>query len=71
VGLIFDECFRIQAYLTLASITMTWIVGRRLKLNPRAKIALHSLLLMGYTQALLGITTLVRREFKIVIFCFS
>ncbi|KAI6183399.1 Cox-15 [Aphelenchoides bicaudatus] len=47
------------AYLTLISITTTWIAGRRLNLNPRAKVALHSLLLMGYAQALLGITTLL------------
>lgn len=61
--------------MTVASITMTWIVGRRLKLSPRAKIALHSLLLMGYTQALVGITTLVNNfcglnnVFYLVVLC--
>jgi cytochrome c oxidase assembly protein subunit 15 len=49
-----------QAYLTLVSITMTWLAGRRMKLGPRAKIALHVLLLAGYAQAMLGIYTLVR-----------
>uniref|UniRef100_A0AC35GR96 Cytochrome c oxidase assembly protein COX15 homolog n=1 Tax=Panagrolaimus sp. PS1159 TaxID=55785 RepID=A0AC35GR96_9BILA len=47
------------AYLTLLSVTTTWIIGRRMNLSPRAKIALHGLMIMGYTQALLGITTLI------------
>uniref|UniRef100_A0A7E4ZW93 Cytochrome c oxidase assembly protein COX15 n=1 Tax=Panagrellus redivivus TaxID=6233 RepID=A0A7E4ZW93_PANRE len=47
------------AYLTLLSISATWLVGRRLGLSPRAKAALHGLMAMGYAQALLGISTLV------------
>ncbi|GMR37292.1 hypothetical protein PMAYCL1PPCAC_07487, partial [Pristionchus mayeri] len=47
------------AYLTLASITATWLVGRRMNLSKRAKIALHGAMAMGYTQAILGISTLV------------
>uniref|UniRef100_A0A914UZZ7 Cytochrome c oxidase assembly protein COX15 n=1 Tax=Plectus sambesii TaxID=2011161 RepID=A0A914UZZ7_9BILA len=47
------------AYLTLASVTATWLIGRRMALGPRAKVALHGLMVMGYTQALLGIVTLV------------
>ncbi|CAD5212528.1 unnamed protein product [Bursaphelenchus okinawaensis] len=49
------------AYLTLLSITMTWLKGRKLALNPRAKVALHGLLAMGYLQAILGISTLVHQ----------
>ena len=47
------------AYLTLLSVTTTWLVGRRLHLSPRAKMALHGLMIMGYTQAALGISTLI------------
>ncbi|KAI6223376.1 Cox-15 [Aphelenchoides besseyi] len=47
------------AYFTLASITVTWFFNRRLNLNRRAKIALHTLLALGYAQAVLGITTLI------------
>lgn len=47
------------AYLTLASVTMTWLIGRRLALSRRAKLALHGLMAMGYAQAILGISTLV------------
>ncbi|KAE9554204.1 hypothetical protein FO519_002568 [Halicephalobus sp. NKZ332] len=50
---------RNMAYLTLASVTMTWLIGRRMALSRRAKMALHGLMLMGYTQAILGISTLV------------
>lgn len=38
---------------------MTWIAGRRMNLSLRAKYALHGLMIMGYVQALLGISTLV------------
>lgn len=47
------------AYLTLTSITLTWIIGRRMAISRRAKIALHGLMVMGYVQAILGITTLI------------
>uniref|UniRef100_F1L6L6 Cytochrome c oxidase assembly protein COX15 n=1 Tax=Ascaris suum TaxID=6253 RepID=F1L6L6_ASCSU len=47
------------AYLTLASVTATWLVGRRMNLARRAKIVLHSTMIMGYTQVLLGIAALV------------
>uniref|UniRef100_A0AC35UDH0 Cytochrome c oxidase assembly protein COX15 n=1 Tax=Rhabditophanes sp. KR3021 TaxID=114890 RepID=A0AC35UDH0_9BILA len=47
------------AYLTLLSITGTWFVGRRLPLSRRARIALNGLIVMGFTQAALGITTLL------------
>jgi len=47
------------AYLTLLSVTMTWLAGRKLQLSPRAKIALHSMMLMVYAQATLGIYTLI------------
>ncbi|CAJ0586869.1 unnamed protein product, partial [Mesorhabditis spiculigera] len=47
------------AYLTLFSISLTWLVGRRMNLPKRAKLALHASLGMAYTQALLGISTLV------------
>ncbi|TMS35567.1 hypothetical protein L596_002945 [Steinernema carpocapsae] len=47
------------AYLTLLSTTATWLVGRKMKLGPRAKFALHGMMAMGYGQALLGISTLV------------
>ncbi|KAK0395868.1 hypothetical protein QR680_001469 [Steinernema hermaphroditum] len=47
------------AYLTLFSISATWLVGRRMQLSRRARIALHGLMFMGYTQAVLGISTLV------------
>ncbi|KAL3993746.1 hypothetical protein ACH3XW_18845 [Acanthocheilonema viteae] len=50
---------RNMAYLTLLSITLTWLVGRRMVLSRRAKIALHSLMGMIYVQALLGIAALV------------
>uniref|UniRef100_A0A1I7XYN8 Cytochrome c oxidase assembly protein COX15 n=1 Tax=Steinernema glaseri TaxID=37863 RepID=A0A1I7XYN8_9BILA len=47
------------AYATLISITATWLLGRRMNLSRRSKVALHGLMLMGYTQAVLGISTLV------------
>ncbi|CAI4221491.1 unnamed protein product [Auanema sp. JU1783] len=47
------------AYLTLLSITATWIAGRRANLPRRARIALNCTLGMAYTQAALGISTLV------------
>uniref|UniRef100_A0A8R1TLC9 Cytochrome c oxidase assembly protein COX15 homolog n=1 Tax=Onchocerca volvulus TaxID=6282 RepID=A0A8R1TLC9_ONCVO len=50
---------RNMAYLTLLSVTLTWLAGRRMRLGRRAKIALHSLMGMLYLQALLGIATLV------------
>lgn len=39
--------------------TATWLVGMRLKLSPRARLALHSVLVAAYAQAVLGILTLV------------
>ncbi|VDK21230.1 unnamed protein product [Anisakis simplex] len=48
-----------QAYITLLSVTTTWLIGRRMNLGRRAKIALHSTMAMGYAQVLLGIVTLV------------
>ncbi|VDM92762.1 unnamed protein product [Litomosoides sigmodontis] len=50
---------RNMAYLTLLSITLTWLVGRRMLLSRRAKIALHSLMGIIYVQVILGIATLV------------
>ncbi|CAG9533997.1 unnamed protein product [Cercopithifilaria johnstoni] len=50
---------RNMAYLTLLSVTLTWLVGRRMLLSRRAKIALHSLMGVIYVQALLGIAALV------------
>nr|CRZ24041.1 BMA-COX-15 [Brugia malayi] len=50
---------RNMAYLTLLSVSLTWIFGRRMLLGRRAKIALHSLMGAVYLQALLGIATLV------------
>uniref|UniRef100_A0A914ZNJ8 Cytochrome c oxidase assembly protein COX15 n=1 Tax=Parascaris univalens TaxID=6257 RepID=A0A914ZNJ8_PARUN len=47
------------AYLTLASVTATWLVGRRMNLARRAKFVLHSTMIMSYTQVLLGIAALV------------
>ncbi|VDK30246.1 unnamed protein product [Gongylonema pulchrum] len=50
---------RNMAYLTLASVTLTWLFGRRMQLGRRAKIALHSMMGMMYAQVLLGIAALV------------
>ncbi|KAE9415710.1 hypothetical protein Angca_002814 [Angiostrongylus cantonensis] len=47
------------AYLTLMTITATWLVGCRMGLHRRAKIALHATMAMGYGQAVLGIYTLL------------
>ncbi|MFH4981029.1 hypothetical protein AB6A40_007738 [Gnathostoma spinigerum] len=47
------------AYLTLLSVTATWIFGRRMQLGKRAKIALHSMMIMGYAQVALGIAALL------------
>ncbi|KAL6735914.1 hypothetical protein Aduo_006313 [Ancylostoma duodenale] len=47
------------AYLTLVTITATWIVGCRMGLPRRAKIALHSTMIMAYAQAALGIYALL------------
>ncbi|VDM54813.1 unnamed protein product [Angiostrongylus costaricensis] len=47
------------AYLTLMTITATWLVGYRMGLHRRAKIALHATMAMGYGQAVLGIYTLL------------
>jgi heme A synthase len=45
--------------------TATWIIGRRMGLSPRAKMALHTVLLVGWAQAVLGISTLVSKNGKI------
>lgn len=50
---------RNMAYLTLIVITSTWIIGRRMPLPPRTRKALAGLVMMGYTQAALGILTLI------------
>jgi hypothetical protein len=38
---------------------MTWLTGRKLTLNRRARIALNALLIAGFSQAAIGISTLV------------
>uniref|UniRef100_A0A0K0FFV0 Cytochrome c oxidase assembly protein COX15 homolog (inferred by orthology to a human protein) n=1 Tax=Strongyloides venezuelensis TaxID=75913 RepID=A0A0K0FFV0_STRVS len=50
---------RNMAYLTLIVITATWMVSRKMPLPPRTKMAVNGLILMGYTQAALGIFTLI------------
>uniref|UniRef100_A0A0N5C008 J domain-containing protein n=1 Tax=Strongyloides papillosus TaxID=174720 RepID=A0A0N5C008_STREA len=50
---------RNMAYLTLIVITATWMVSRKMPLPPRTKMAVNGLILMGYTQAALGILTLI------------
>ncbi|VDN06143.1 unnamed protein product [Thelazia callipaeda] len=50
---------RNMAYLTLLSVTLTWLIGRRMRLGQRAKFALHSMMGMMYVQVILGIATLV------------
>uniref|UniRef100_A0A0K0EPS1 Cytochrome c oxidase assembly protein COX15 n=1 Tax=Strongyloides stercoralis TaxID=6248 RepID=A0A0K0EPS1_STRER len=50
---------RNMAYLTLLVITSTWIIGKRMPLPRRTRIALNGLILMAYTQAALGILTLI------------
>ncbi|KJH49711.1 cytochrome oxidase assembly protein [Dictyocaulus viviparus] len=47
------------AYLTIITITATWLIGYRMRLHPRARIALHATMAMAYGQALLGIYTLI------------
>lgn len=47
------------AYLTLVMTTLTWIKGRRMSLSPRAKFALHTVLVASWAQAILGIFTLL------------
>ncbi|CAJ0950775.1 unnamed protein product, partial [Mesorhabditis belari] len=47
------------AYLTLVSITLTWLCGRRMGLTKRARWALNASMGMVYVQAALGITTLL------------
>ncbi|CAK5114706.1 unnamed protein product [Meloidogyne enterolobii] len=48
-----------QAYLTLIVVSLTWFKGRNMKLSNRAKFALHTLLAACFTQAALGIGTLI------------
>ncbi|KAH7730054.1 Protein T06D8.5 [Aphelenchoides avenae] len=50
---------RNMAYASVLMSTATWLVGMRLKLSPRARLALHSVLVAAYAQAVLGILTLV------------
>jgi len=50
---------RNMAYLTLLLISLCWGVGRRLPFKPRTVIALHSLLIAGYAQVAIGISTLI------------
>ncbi|CAK5118032.1 unnamed protein product [Meloidogyne enterolobii] len=47
------------AYLTLIVVSLTWFKGRNMKLSNRAKFALHTLLAACFTQAALGIGTLM------------
>ncbi|CAK5084500.1 unnamed protein product [Meloidogyne enterolobii] len=47
------------AYLTLIVVSLTWFKGRNMKLSNRAKFALHTLLAACFTQAALGIGTLI------------
>jgi cytochrome c oxidase assembly protein subunit 15 len=50
---------RNMAYLSVFLSTATWLVGRRMPLSSRAKVALHATLVMAYVQAALGIFTLI------------
>ena len=45
--------------MTLLTMTATWFAGRRLQLSPRARVALHSFAIMGFTQVAFGIVTLI------------
>jgi len=49
---------RFWAYSIVTLVTVTWWVGRRMALGPRAKMALHGLMILGCTQAVVGIIML-------------
>ncbi|CAO1384903.1 unnamed protein product [Diamesa hyperborea] len=50
---------RILGTATLSFITGLWLISRRVKLPPRAKKAATAVLIMGWMQVVLGVTTLL------------
>lgn len=50
---------RVLGCITLCMISGLWLLSRRTKLPTRAKAAANAVAIMGWTQVLLGITTLV------------
>lgn len=50
---------RMMAYLTLAVVTLTWVLSRRADLAPRARLSIDCLAGMAWIQAGLGISTLM------------
>ena len=52
---------RILAVLTLLTVMLFWLIGRRHSLSEPARYGLHALLIVGVLQFSLGILTLVLR----------
>ncbi|KRX50938.1 Cytochrome c oxidase assembly protein COX15 -like protein [Trichinella murrelli] len=48
-----------QAYMTVALVTATWLVGCRLPLNKRRRRILHAVITIAYLQAAIGVGTLL------------
>ncbi|KRY53515.1 Cytochrome c oxidase assembly protein COX15 -like protein [Trichinella britovi] len=48
-----------QAYMTVALVTATWLVGCRLPLNKRCRRILHAVITIAYLQAAIGVGTLL------------
>ncbi|KRX93905.1 Cytochrome c oxidase assembly protein COX15 -like protein [Trichinella pseudospiralis] len=47
------------AYMTVALVTATWLVGCRLPLNKRCRRILHAVVTIAYLQAAIGVGTLL------------
>ncbi|OUC49511.1 cytochrome oxidase assembly protein [Trichinella nativa] len=47
------------AYMTVALVTATWLVGCRLPLNKRCRRILHAVITIAYLQAAIGVGTLL------------
>ncbi|KRY21627.1 Cytochrome c oxidase assembly protein COX15 -like protein [Trichinella patagoniensis] len=48
-----------QAYMTVALVTATWLVGCRLPLNKRCRRILHAVITIAYLQAAIGVGALL------------
>jgi len=53
---------RYLGYITFAAINVAYFLGRKMHLHPRAMTALKGVMVLGYSQLALGITTLYFRD---------
>uniref|UniRef100_A0AC34GF99 Heme A synthase n=1 Tax=Panagrolaimus sp. ES5 TaxID=591445 RepID=A0AC34GF99_9BILA len=49
-------------YITFVTINIAFFIGRKSFLQSRARCALNAIMILGYSQLVLGITTLYFRD---------